>query len=126
MNLKLLAGAVSVAAVSGAASSQDLLYEPGADATYNWASYEEFSAMDLSGETLTLFGPWLGPDLALFSSVIAYFEAATGASVDYSGSDSFEQQILIDTQAGSAPNISIFPQPGVGKRYGQQGISFAA
>jgi hypothetical protein len=29
------------------------------------------------------------------------------------GSDSFEQQIVIDAEAGSAPNIAVFPQPGL-------------
>jgi alpha-glucoside transport system substrate-binding protein len=31
----------------------------------------------------------------------------------YSGSDSFEQQIVIDAEAGSPPNIAVFPQPGL-------------
>jgi alpha-glucoside transport system substrate-binding protein len=29
------------------------------------------------------------------------------------GSDSFEQQIVIDAEAGSAPNVAVFPQPGL-------------
>jgi alpha-glucoside transport system substrate-binding protein len=33
--------------------------------------------------------------------------------VQYSGSDNFEQDIVIATQAGSAPNIAVFPQPGL-------------
>jgi alpha-glucoside transport system substrate-binding protein len=45
--------------------------------------------------------------------MIAYFEAATGADVQYAGSDSFEQQIVIDAEAGSPPNIAVFPQPGL-------------
>jgi hypothetical protein len=40
-------------------------------------------------------------------------EAATGADVQYAGSDSFEQQIVIDAEAGSPPNIAVFPQPGL-------------
>jgi alpha-glucoside transport system substrate-binding protein len=38
---------------------------------------------------------------------------ATGATVNYSGSESFEQDIVIPTQANSAPNIEIFLQPGL-------------
>ncbi|WP_417579943.1 ABC transporter substrate-binding protein [Pelagibacterium sp.] len=74
---------------------------------------EDIAAMDLSGQTLTVFGPWLTEDQEHFEAVIAPFEEATGANVQYSGSDSFEQQIVIDTQAGSAPNIAVFPQPGL-------------
>jgi alpha-glucoside transport system substrate-binding protein len=45
--------------------------------------------------------------------MLAYFAAATGANVQHTGSDSFEQQIVIDTQAGSPANIAVFPQPGL-------------
>ena len=38
---------------------------------------------------------------------------ATGATVSYSSSENYEQQIVIDTEAGSAPNIAILPQPGL-------------
>ena len=62
---------------------------------------------------MTISGPWLGVDKDLFMSVVAYFEEATGAKVQYAGSDSFEQQIVIDTGAGSAPNVAVFPQPGL-------------
>ena len=50
--------------------------------------------------------------------MIAYFEQATGADVSYVGSDGFEQQIRIDAEAGSAPNIAIFPQAGARVRHG--------
>ncbi|HEY7865388.1 MAG TPA: extracellular solute-binding protein, partial [Psychromonas sp.] len=64
----------------------------------------------------------LGADKDLAESVIAYFEAATGADVQYAGSDSFEQQIVIDVQAGSAPNIAIFPQPGLAADLASKGF----
>ena len=106
---------VATAALVGtAAASQELMFAPGEDARFNWESYEAFSAGDdMSGETLTILGPWLGPDKDLVESVLAYFETATGIDVQYSGSDSFEQQIVIDTEAGSPPNIAVFPQPGL-------------
>ena len=45
--------------------------------------------------------------------MLAYFGGETGADVKYVGSDSFKQQIMIDTEAGSAPNVVVFPQPGL-------------
>lgn len=122
MKLVHLAAAAGVALSAAAAHSQDLLYEPGADSTFNWASYEELKSMDLSGETVTVFGPWLGPDKELVESVTAYFEAATGINVEYSGSDSFELQIVIDTEAGSPPNIAVFPQPGLAADLAGRGL----
>lgn len=122
MKYSLLAGAASVAIAAGAANAQDLMFEPGADPNFTWSSYEELSSMDLSGETVTVFGPWLTVDRALFESVTAYFEAATGATIEYSGSDSFETQIVIDAEAGSPPNIAIFPQPGLAADFASRGL----
>ena len=95
-------------------SAAELKFKPGEDAKFNWASFEEFKkANDLKGQTLSIFGPWRGEDQALFESIFAYFEEATGADVQYSSSENYEQQIVIDTQAGSPPNIAILPQPGL-------------
>ncbi|MBY6084359.1 ABC transporter substrate-binding protein [Ruegeria arenilitoris] len=64
-------------------------------------------------EKVTVFGPWLGPDQENVEKVLDGFVAATGHEYAYVGSDSFEQQIRIDAEAGSAPNIAVFPQPGL-------------
>ncbi len=45
--------------------------------------------------------------------VLDYFREATGADVKYASSENYEQQIVIDTEAGSPPNIAILPQPGL-------------
>ncbi|RCS22286.1 carbohydrate ABC transporter substrate-binding protein [Phyllobacterium salinisoli] len=92
----------------------DLKFKPGEEQRFNWKSYEDFKAgHDLKGQTLTVFGPWRGEDETLFQSIAAYFEDATGAKLEYSSSENYEQQIVIDTQAGSPPNIAILPQPGL-------------
>ncbi|NUW75700.1 carbohydrate ABC transporter substrate-binding protein [Vibrio mediterranei] len=122
MKTSLLASAVALAVSASSAFAADLKFAPGEDARFNWQSYEELKNMDLKGETVTIFGPWLTEDKELVESVIAYFEEATGADVKYSGSDSFEQQIAIDVQAGSAPNIAIFPQPGLAADLASKGF----
>ncbi|MBM7326451.1 ABC transporter substrate-binding protein [Agrobacterium sp. MS2] len=115
MRKTLLATAASIVLLSGSAFAADLKFAPGQDAKFNWKSYEDFKAAhaDLKGQTLTIFGPWRGEDEALFQSVLAYFADATGVNVRYSSSENYEQQIVIDTQAGSPPNIAILPQPGL-------------
>ena len=114
MKLPLYLGIAALALSANMAQADGhLKFAPGEDARFHWDSYEALKSTDLSGETITVFGPWLGPDKELVESVIAYFEEATGAEVKYSGSDSFESQIVIDTEAGAAPNVSIFPQPGL-------------
>lgn len=98
---------------SGSAFAAELKFPIG-EGAFNWESYEKFAgAYDLEGETLRIFGPWRGEDQAFAESVFAYFSEATGAEVSYSSSENYEQQIVIDTQAGSPPNVAILPQPGL-------------
>lgn len=109
-----ICAAIACTVIAGAAQAE-LLIEPGSDDRINWQSLDDFAAAhpDLEGLSVTILGPWLGEDQELFSTVLAYFEEATGAKVNYSGSDSFEQQIVIDSEAGSPPDVAIIPQPGL-------------
>lgn len=94
MKKVLYAGAATVALVAGAASA----------------------------EQLTVFGPWLGPDQENVEKVLSAFAEASGHDVRYVGSDSFEQQIVVDAEAGSAPNIAVFPQPGLAADMAKRGF----
>ena len=71
------------------------------------------SAGSATAEQVTVFGPWLGPDQANVEAVLTAFAEASGHDVRYVGSDSFEQQIVVDAEAGSPPNIAVYPQPGL-------------
>ena len=108
----LFTSAAAIALSVSTAVGGDLIFPPG-EGGFNWESYEALKATQLNGEQVTVFGPWLGPDQELVENVLAYFGEATGADVKYVGSDSFEQQIMIDAEAGSAPNVAVFPQPGL-------------
>lgn len=113
MKKPLLSAALTLLVCSQSAIAADLIIQPGKDSRFDWASYNALKSEHLQGQKVSVFGPWLGDEKTRFNNVIAYFEKATGAKVEYAGSDSFEQQIVIDTQAGSAPNVAIFPQPGL-------------
>jgi alpha-glucoside transport system substrate-binding protein len=71
------------------------------------------SASAVQAGTVSVFGPWLGPDQENVEAVLDGFAKATGHDYSYVGSDSFEQQVRIDAAAGSAANVSVFPQPGL-------------
>ncbi|WP_196259474.1 ABC transporter substrate-binding protein [Pelagibacterium limicola] len=87
------------------------------------ASAQAVELPDLSGQSLTVFGPWVGgAEIAAISAVIAEFNEQTGANAEYVGSDSLEQQIVIDAQAGSAPEVTFFPQPGLAANMASQGF----
>ena len=113
MKMKLAVSAATLALAAGGAFAQDLKFPVG-EGAFNWDSYKAFDeANNLDGQTLTIFGPWRGEDQVLAESVLAYFSAATGVKVNYSSSENYEQQIVIDTEAGSPPDIAILPQPGL-------------
>lgn len=94
MMKKLLPSAIALAMVTGASQAGDL----------------------------TVFGPWLGPDQENVEAVLAEFSAQSGHNVSYLGSDSFEQQVRVDVEAGSAANVSVFPQPGLAADLARNGL----
>ncbi len=122
---KTLYTSVAMAALTAGSAFADAHLPFGEDdARFTWDSYNEWAANapDLSGQTVTVSGPWLQPEDGVFRSVIAYFADATGAEAIYTGSDSFEQQIVVDAEAGAAPNIAVFPQPGLAADMAARGL----
>ena len=117
----LTAAAVALMATSAHAGGH-LMATPG-EGDLNWQSYEDFAAAnDLSGQSLTIFGPWLASEGDSFAGLVAFFNEATGANATYVGSDSLEQQIVIDAEAGSAPDLTVFPQPGLASNMAARGF----
>ena len=51
-----------------------------------------YEGPDLSGQKVVVFGPWMAPQDDDFRDVVSIFEKATGATVEYGGSDEFEQR----------------------------------
>ncbi len=123
--IRTLSGVSAIALLAVSASSvsaQDLMF-PRGEGAFNWDSLQAFAdSNDLAGEQVTVFGPWLGPDQAAIEAVLAYFAEATGADVRYTGSDSFEQQVMIDAEAGSSANVAVFPQPGLAAGMASRGF----
>ncbi|MFT5743337.1 MAG: alpha-glucoside transport system substrate-binding protein [Paracoccaceae bacterium] len=124
MKKSLYIGVAAAALTAGMAHADGhLAFAPG-EGDFSWDSYDAYAAgaPDLSGQSVTVFGPWLSPEAEVFTSMLAYFEAATGADATYTGSDGFEQQIVIDSEAGSPPNVAVFPQPGLAASLAAQGL----
>ena len=113
MKFRLALGVATLALALTTPAMAELKYKPGEDARFNWANFEELKKVDLKGESLSIFGPWRGDDEAHIQVVLEYFREATGAEIKYSSSENYEQQVVIDSQAGSPANISVLPQPGL-------------
>ena len=122
MKKVLLLGVALAALAMGAPAQAELKFKPGEDPRFHWANFDDLKKVDLKGETLSIFGPWRGEDETLVRSVLDYFAEATGAEVKYSSSENYEQQIVIDTQAGSPPNIAVLPQPGLIQDLASKGV----
>ncbi len=110
MGILLLVVAVLAAAP---VSAQDNLIFPVGEGPFHWEDLEPFQGMDLSGQEVSVLTIWSGDEAAKIESVFAYFEMATGADVVHAGSNSMEQQIVIDCTAGSPPDMVGFYQPGL-------------
>jgi alpha-glucoside transport system substrate-binding protein len=124
MKYSLYAGVAALALSAGMATAGGHLAFGTDGGPFSWDSYNAYkdSAPDLSGQSITVSGPWLSPEDGYFDNMLAYFEEATGADVSYVGSDSFEQNIVIDAEAGAAPNIAVFPQPGLAADLASRGL----
>lgn len=120
---RILAGVALGALFAGQAMAESHLpFAPG-EGDFHWDGYTAFAeANDFTGQTVTITGPWTGNEKAKVDKVFDYFAAATGAEVTYSGSDSFEQDIVISARSGSAPNLAVFPQPGLAADMAGQGL----
>ncbi len=76
---------------------------------------------DYAGTTVSVFGPFVEVDEAKFYDSIASFEEATGIDIEYLGTKEFETTISIRVDAGDAPDIADFPQPGLLANFAGQG-----
>jgi len=76
---------------------------------------------DYQGTIVTMTGPFTDEDAVKFDSSVQDFEAATGIDIQYEGSKEFEASISVRVQAGDAPDIVDFPQPGLMATFAKQG-----
>ncbi|MFK7880916.1 ABC transporter substrate-binding protein [Roseobacter sp.] len=123
MKARFYAGAAALALCTGMVQADG--HQPFAvgEGDFSWDSYTAFAdAYDLSGQTIEITGPWTGNEKEKVDIAFSYFTSATGATVNYSGSDSFEQDIVISSRSGSAPNLAVFPQPGLAADMASQGL----
>lgn len=123
MTARFYASAAALALFAGVAHADGHLPFAVGEGDFTWDSYTAFAdTYDLSGQTVEITGAWTGNEKEKVDAVFDYFEAATGATVNYSGSDSFEQDIVISAQSGSAPNLAAFPQPGLAADMASRGF----
>jgi alpha-glucoside transport system substrate-binding protein len=75
------------------------------------APYESYGKHE--GKTVSVYSTIVDIEATNLETAFAPFEQCTGATIKYEGSKEFETQIGVRAKAGNAPDIAIFPQPGL-------------
>src|SRR5215213_1214641 len=73
---------------------------------------ERAVAGEFTGTTVSVDGTQVDPDDKKMICGWKAFEEATGITVNYVGNKEFEARLSISVDAGEAPDIADFPQPG--------------
>jgi alpha-glucoside transport system substrate-binding protein len=82
---------------------------------------EAAMAGEYAGTVVTVDGPFADADTVKFEQSVVAFEEATGIDVQYIGGKEFEGSIGVRVEAGDAPDIADFPQPGLLATFVRQG-----
>lgn len=84
---------------------------PDAETTTTAAEGDD-AAVDLAGTEVSVFAAPTGDEGDSIQATFDIYNAASGSTVTYEGSDQFEAQLRIRVEGGSPPDIAITPQPG--------------
>ncbi len=79
-----------------------------------------------AGEVVNIFGAFVDADAAAFDETVKAFEDETGIDVVYEGSGDFETQVGIRIEGGNAPDIAMFPQPGLWANFISDMVEFGS
>ncbi|PJI86741.1 ABC transporter substrate-binding protein [Luteimicrobium subarcticum] len=71
---------------------------------------------DLKGKEVTIYAGVVAPEDQPYVDSFKPFEKCTGVKVNYTADKNFEQQVLVQAEAGNAPDLAIVPQPGLLKQ----------
>lgn len=71
--------------------------------------------------TVTVLGVVVGEQQEKLEAALAPFEAETGIDVVYEGTDAFATLLPVRVESGDAPDVAMFPQPGLMADFAQAG-----
>ena len=73
--------------------------------------YEEYGTFE--GAEVSIYGTIVEVEADRLNESWADFESCTGINVEYQGTQEFEAQVRVLIEGGTAPDLAIFPQPGL-------------
>jgi len=111
--------AVAALALSGCAPAAE-----DTAATGDCAAYADYLGNE--GTEVEIYTTIVSPEADLFQESFAEFEECTGITINWNGSQEFEAQLPVRVEGGTAPDLAIFPQPGLLKKMVETGKMVAA
>lgn len=72
-------------------------------------------------KTVTVLGVVVGEQQDKLEAALAPFEEKTGIKVIYEGTDAFATLLPVRVESGDAPDVAMFPQPGLMRDFAQSG-----
>lgn len=87
----------------------DIAAEDAADV--DCTDYEQYGTFD--GETVSMYGTIIEVEADALNESWADFASCTGINIEYQGTQEFEAQVRVLVEGGTAPDLAIFPQPGL-------------
>ena len=74
-----------------------------------------------ASKTVTVLGVVVGEQQDKLEAALAPFEEKTGIKVVYEGTDAFATLLPVRVESGDAPDVAMFPQPGLMRDFAQNG-----
>ena len=74
-----------------------------------------------ASKTVTVLGVVVGEQQDKLEAALAPFEEKTGIEVIYEGTDAFATLLPVRVESGDAPDVAMFPQPGLMRDFAQSG-----
>jgi alpha-glucoside transport system substrate-binding protein len=74
-----------------------------------------------NGASVSIYTSITQPEIGYHINSVKQFEKCTGISIHYQASKEFEDQLKPKVQGGNAPDLAIFPQPGLLQTFAKSG-----
>ena len=100
--------AASALVLSGCASGEEAADGPSAEDCEKYSEY-----LGNEGTEVEIYTTIVSPEAELFNESFAEFEACTGIDIVWNGSGEFEAQLPVRVAGGTAPDLAVYPQPGL-------------
>ena len=109
---------------SGETSTSSGSSDSGSTSAAGCEAYADY--LGAEGSTVEVYTSITSPELDLFVESSAEFEECTGIDIEWNGTKEFEAQLPVRAEGGTAPELAIFPQPGLLQRLAATGTMVPA